>query len=171
MVTKISAFVLAGSVAALGVVGVTDLVGLTDLVDNSSRHRRVHRRVEQRVNRHVERQVHRQVERHADLNGTYTFEADGEPFGFPWRAQLQLELQPDGRYELRMKTNIDGENAEETSWGRYKVRNGRVTLYSPHDNSDYEFRIDGNRLELDADFREKIALKLVGVKDAALTKE
>jgi hypothetical protein len=175
MVTKIAAFVLAGSVAALGVIGITDLVGLTDLVESQSVHRRVHRRIERHADRHADRHVSRHVERHvrshADLTGTYSFEADGEQLGFPWHAQLQLELKPDGRYELRVKTDIDGESSEETNWGRYKVHRDRLTLHSPSDDSEHEFRIQGDRLELDGRVGERIALKLAGIKDAALVKE
>ena len=52
---------------------------------------------------------------------------------------------------------------EETSWGRYRQRGDRLILSSASDHDRHEFRIDGDRLLFEADWKERIALKAVGV--------
>jgi hypothetical protein len=104
--------------------------------------------------------------------GTYVFDADGAALGkFPWKARAELELKPAGRFELRVKANLHDDLSEESIFGRYKVRGDRLVLYSPHDDDRFEFVMNGNRLEFDAGFPGKVALKIVGLSDAALVRQ
>ncbi|HSL69270.1 MAG TPA: hypothetical protein VK864_03470 [Longimicrobiales bacterium] len=151
MLTKLAAIVLAGSVAALTISGVANL-----------------------VTHHEDQVVEKVMVQRASTPamGTYVFDASGEVLGkFPWNAHVELELRKHGRYELRVLTNIEDEREEETSWGRYTMRGDRLVLYSPHDDSRHEFRIDGNRLVFDADWSERLALKAVGVEHAYMTRQ
>jgi hypothetical protein len=111
----------------------------------------------------------------ADVNsvvGSYVFDADGAALGkFPWSARAVLELLPAGRFELRVKANLHDEVSEEATWGRYKVQGNHLILYSPHDDGRFEFLIRGDRLEFDAGFQHKLALKVVGLRDAALIRQ
>jgi hypothetical protein len=188
MLTKLAGIVLIGSVATLAVVGVTDLVGVTNLLERQHRngHHRSKRRVEVRVERRIEREIEQNIEReleetanalseleqgaHDPLVGTYVFDGNGEPLGFPWAAHLELELQPSGRFELRVKAELDGELTEETSWGKYRVDGDELTLYARGHDMEHSFRINGDRIELQGHRGTKFALKLAGVEDAALVK-
>jgi hypothetical protein len=101
---------------------------------------------------------------------TYVFDASGNPFGkLPWSAHVELQLQKDDRYELRVRTKIDSEVQEEVSSGRYRIRGDRVTIYSAHDDDTHEFRLDGDKLMFNADWLERLALKAVGIEQTYMT--
>jgi hypothetical protein len=167
MLTKLAAFVLAGSVAALTVARAVDLVGyFRGDRDADARHwEGRHGKGRHPKSRHV-------VAKHVDVReeiasqaeGTYIFDESGDALGkFPWSAHAELDLQPEGRYELRLRANLENEMEEETSWGRYRQQGDRLILYSASDDDRYEFRIEGNRLVFDADWKERIALKAAGI--------
>jgi|SRR5687768_10789977 len=175
MLSKLAGFVLAGSLAALTIGGIAEVAGY-DVYNGRDRHRdrrhverRIERRIEQRISRHVERGEHHRVRDYGEAEGTYVFDATGDVLGkFPWSAHVELSLRDNGRYELRVKTNVDGTTETETSWGRYRLDGDRIKLYSGDDS--HEMLINGDRLEFEAGFKEKLALKAVGIGDAAFTK-
>lgn len=106
----------------------------------------------------------------AEGANTYVFDASGNPFGkLPWSAQVELQLQADNRYELRVRTNIDSEIQEELSSGRYRMRGDRVTIYSGNEDDTHEFRLDGDKLMFNADWLERLALKAVGIEQTYMT--
>src|SRR5688572_25615836 len=52
--------------------------------------------------------------------GTYRFDANGDLLNkVEWGATVELELQADDRYRLRVFTKAEGKSEEETSWGTY----------------------------------------------------
>ena len=164
MLTKLAALVLAGSVAALTVARAVDLVGyFRHDRDADARHWGTRHEKRRAVARHVE--VREEIP--SDVSaaaGTYIFDESGDALGkFPWAAHAELELRPEGRYELRLRTNLENEMEEETSWGRYRQQGDRLILYSASDDDRYEFRIEGNRLVFDADWKARIALKAAGL--------
>lgn len=169
MLTKIAGFVLAGSLTTLAVGG---LAGARS--DEWRHERRIERRIRHNIERNIEQNIERSVRRAHDvgnLPGTYAFEAEGYALGkFPWAAHVELSLRENGRYELRVRTNIDGETETETSWGRYRFKGDRVLLYSPHDDDVHELVIEGDRLQFNTGLKEKLALKAVGIEDAAFKK-
>jgi hypothetical protein len=183
MLTKLAGFVLAGSVVALAGLGVADLAGV-ELRDPFNGHSRHERRIERRIRHemgprdhgesHRGRRVH--VERYeandvASVLGKYEFEAKGDVLGkVPWAARVTLDLQPDGRYELRVATSADGEMDEETSWGRYRVVKNRLVLISGGDHDSHMLLIDGDRLRFDESWKARLAMKAVGVDEGYLTK-
>ena len=151
MLTKLAAFVLAGSVAALSIARVADIA-------RSFKHHDVREEIEQ--------------EAPADVAGTYIFDEQGDALGkFPWTAHAELELKEHGRFELRLHTNIGDESEEETSWGRYTMDGDRVVLSSSGDSDSHELRIDGNRLIFDPSMKQRIALKAVGVTKTYMEKQ
>jgi hypothetical protein len=170
MLTKLAALVLAGSVAALTVARAVDLVhyfrhdrdadARWEGRHGKGRHRTRHvdaRRVEVR-----EEIASQEISSQAE--GTYIFDESGDALGkFPWSAHAELELRPEGRYELRLRTNLENEMEEEHSWGRYRQQGDRLILYSASDDDRYEFRIEGDRLVFDADWKARIALKAAGI--------
>ncbi|MEX2285092.1 MAG: hypothetical protein WEE89_21580, partial [Gemmatimonadota bacterium] len=188
MIIKVAGFVLVGSVAALAGLGIADLAGY-DLLESRhfGRHMSADRRdyvkhFEYRGRRH-ERQDRRRVEVErvvaaaeeavapADVLGTYQFKAKGDLLDkLEWNSTVELDLQADGRYRLRVVTNADNKMEEETSWGHYRVRGDRLVLISAHNDDRHTFTIDGDRLQFDASWKEKIALRAVGVEDAYMTK-
>ena len=170
MLTKLAAFVLAGSVAALTVARAVDLVG--NFLHRGDEPREVIRakvvvEAEEAAAEAVEAAEEAAAEAEAaasEVSGTYIFDESGDALGkFPWSAHAELELRPEGRYELRIRTNLEHEMEEETSWGRYRQRGDRLILSSASDHDQHEFRIDGNRLLFEADWKARIALKAVGV--------
>ena len=166
MLTRLAAIVLAGSVAALAVVRAVDLVGhffpgrhADDEVVAEAISREVSKEVSEAVSEAVE-----EVEAAPEVAGTYIFDESGDALGkFPWSAHAELELRPEGRYELRIRTNLENEMEEETSWGRYRQKGDRLILFSAGDSDEHVFSIDGNRLNFEADWKARIALKAVGV--------
>ena len=151
MLTKIAAFVLAGSIAALSVVRVADIA---------------------RSVRHHEWGHKADVEVPANVTGTYIFDENGDALGkFPWQAHAELELREHGRFELRVRTNIGDEMEEETSWGRYKLKGDQLILRSADDEDTHSLRIDGNKLEFDPSWKARIALKAVGVSKTYMEKQ
>ena len=101
---------------------------------------------------------------------TYVFDASGNPFNkLPWSAHVELQLQKDDRYELRVRTKIDSEVQEEVSSGRYRIHGDRVTIYSAHEDDTHEFRLDGDKLMFNADWLERLALKAVGIEQTYMT--
>ena len=153
MLTKLAAFVLAGSVAALAIVRAVDLVGYFVHRGDAESREVIRAKV-----------VVEADEPAQEVAGTYIFDESGDALGkFPWSAHAELELRPEGRYELRIRTNLEHEMEEETSWGRYRQRGDRLILSSASDHDQHEFRIDGNRLLFEADWKARIALKAVGV--------
>ena len=155
MLTKLAAFVLAGSVATLTVVRAVDIVGhfFSDRAD-----------VEEVAAVEEEAAAEEAVDASSEVAGTYIFDESGDALGkFPWSAHAELELRPEGRYELRLRTNLEHEMEEETSWGRYHQKGDRLILSSASDRDEHEFRIEGNRLVFEADWKARIALKAVGV--------
>jgi hypothetical protein len=190
MLTKLAGVLLVGSLGFLAVSGVTGL-------DDRWQEHQVRNRVRERVQHQVRDQVRSQVRVHREhvreareevreareeirghtpannesVQGTYAFKVDGSLFGkFDWAANVELDLQADGRYELRVKTEADGETDTETSWGRYRLNGDRVRLYSANDGDAHDLTLNGDRLEFNAGFKEAIALRAVGVDDAAFTK-
>jgi len=121
---------------------------------------------------HVEVEVDEVALNAADqLVGTYVFDANGNPFGkLPWSAHVELQLQPNGKYELRLRTNVDQELDEETSWGRYRIDGDRMTLISAHDRDEFGFKIEGDRLLFDADWPAKLSLRALGVENTFMKK-
>lgn len=190
MLAKVAGFVLAGS---LGILAISGLTGIDDAWREREMRERVRDHVQIRVRENVRHRVrehtrharaeYRRADREAQqelapsdaqpesVQGTYAFDADGAVFGkFAWNANVQLDLQQDGRYEMRVKTSMNGETETETSWGRYRVVDGAVELLSAHDDDAHRLLIDGDRLTFNADFKEKLALKAVGIEDAAFTR-
>jgi hypothetical protein len=103
--------------------------------------------------------------------GTYVFDAGGNPFGkLPWSAHVELKLEKGGSYDLRVRMNIDNDLNEEASYGRYRVKGDRLILYSEHDHDSHEFRIEGDQLMFGNDWKQKLALKAVGIEDAVMKK-
>ncbi len=185
MIIKIAGFVLVGSVAALAGIGIADLAGYEMRESRSfrkhdfDRHEYVVGYRGGRRERHERRRVH--VERaisvaeveagQAHVLGTYRFNAKGDVLNkIQWGASIELELQPGNRYRLLVLTKADGNLEEETSWGYYSVRGHRLELISAHDNDRQEFTIDGERLQFDANWKQKLALNAIGVDDAYLAK-
>ncbi|MGH7471317.1 MAG: hypothetical protein ACRENP_25490 [Longimicrobiales bacterium] len=182
MLTKIAGVVLAASVVALAVGGVTGATrrhpefldlkfngGIYVFRDGDVKRELMHQRREQRERRHERRIIVYQHD--AAVLGTYVFDANGNPLGkLPWSAHVELELRPEGRYELRVGGVIDGEPEEETSWGRYTVHGDRLTLFSAHDDDQFEFLITPNRLVFDGKWAAKLALKAVGVDEMYMTR-
>jgi hypothetical protein len=176
MLTKIAGFVLAASVVALAVGGVTgatrrDREVFRDLpIDLHIRREIAHEIRRERQQRRHERRII--VSPHdAAVVGTYVFDANGNPLGkLPWSAHAELELRPDGRYELRVATVINRETEEETSWGRYRVNGDRLILFSAHDDDAFEFRITPDRLVFDGKWAARLALKAIGVEQMFMTR-
>jgi hypothetical protein len=196
MVTKIATVVLVGSVIALAVGGVT---GLTqrythDFPFHERMHSRDHFRGHVRMKiRHDIREAREQalsesldselkvieelessgadVGADARVVGTYAFDANGNPFGkMPWSAHVELKLKPSGQYDLRVQMDIDNDLNEEASWGRYRVVGDRLILYSGHDHDEHELRIAGDQLIFGNDWKQKLALKAVGIDEAVMKK-
>jgi hypothetical protein len=181
MIAKLAAFVLAASLAALTVARAVDLVGYFVHRGDAERREVVRARVvveadearaeaeEARAEAEVARAEAEAAAAEArdvgsEAGDTYIFDESGDALGkFPWSAHAELELRPGGRYELRIRTNLENEMEEETSWGRYRLRGDRLILSSASDHDQHEFRIDGDKLLFEADWKERIALKAVGV--------
>ena len=103
--------------------------------------------------------------------GTYRFDANGDLLNkVEWGATVELELQADDRYRLRVFTKAEGKAEEETSWGTFRVRGDRLILTSAHDNARHSFTIDGDKLQFDASWKAKVALRMIGVEDAYMKK-
>jgi hypothetical protein len=103
--------------------------------------------------------------------GTYRFDANGDLLNkVEWGATVELELQADDRYRLRVLTKAEGKSEEETSWGTFRVRGDRLILTSAHDNERHSFTIDGDKLQFDASWKAKVALRMIGVEDAFMMK-
>jgi len=179
MFIKLATYALVGSVTVLTVAGVANL----DERDWGSAHgSRVRVEIGEHVRDDVRSEVRRRHERRrherrvghnseVQLEGTYAFDANGNPMGkLPWSAHVELDLQPEGRYELRVKMDVNGEGESEYSWGRYRQEGDRLVLYSPSDNDQTEFVIEGDRLLFEGDWTENLALKAVGITNAALSK-
>jgi hypothetical protein len=79
-------------------------------------------------------------------------------------------LKDGGDYELRVKTDINGQIEEEISYGNYRLRGDRVVLSTPNDSDRTEFIFDGSQLRFEADWSERLVLKAIGVDQAALVK-
>ena len=175
MLTKLAGLVLVGSLGALTVGG---LLGVPEHHENWRGHRgrhRIERRIEHRIERRIER-AHERAERSSrdigSAHGTYVFDTKGDVLGkFPWAAHVELDLREGGRYELRVKTSVDGNVETETSWGRYSWDDDRVKLYSPGDDEVHELLIEGDQLQWSTGLKEKLALKAVGISEAAFRKQ
>lgn len=109
----------------------------------------------------------------SEVYGTYTFDESGSVLGkVPWRAHIELELKRSGRYEIRMKTEADGDTDVDWSGGRYRIDGNQVVLLDRNGEQN-EFStliIEGDRLRLDANWPAMLALKWVGVSEAMLRK-
>jgi hypothetical protein len=181
MLTKIAGFVLVGSVVTLAGVGIADLAGfeLNDShrvrmrIEREVAHGREHRGRDRQHRRRVEveREVQQVIGNNAQVEGTYRFDADGKLLNkLESGATVKLQLEPGGRYELKVLIKADGQSEEETSWGRYSVRGNRLVLSSNHDVERHELTIDGDHLVFDVDWTERLALKALGVENAFMTK-
>lgn len=105
--------------------------------------------------------------------GTYTFDESGSVLGkVPWRAHIELELKRNGRYEIRMETEADGDTDVDWNGGRFRTDGDRIVLLDRNgeQNEFSTLRIEGDRLRLDANWPAMLALKMVGVSEATLRK-
>jgi len=110
----------------------------------------------------------------SELYGTYTFEESGTVLGkVPWRANIELELKRNGRYEVRIETAADGDTDVDWKGGEYRIEGDKLVLFDEDgERSDFDkLRIEGDRIRLDADWPAILALKVVGVGEAALQKK
>jgi hypothetical protein len=79
------------------------------------------------------------------LPGTYAYDAGGRVLGHPWSFDVTLELRRNGRYEMMMTSDIDGDRDVDHERGRYLIREGVLLL----DDDDGDERADEPSHKLD----------------------
>ena len=112
-----------------------------------------------------------QTIRESSVRGTYVYAGEGSTASIPWRFNATLDLKRKGQYDLDLRVKVKGDDDHDVDHGSYRVDGDRLYLDAEKHGESHEFLIRGDSLIASTGWKGSLVLKMVGVPEPIFVKQ